>query len=142
LLKKKPVDQAHESVDHTGPVHHGPAAMAVLKSSPELGLQPLWGSRLPGKGRGWKREARGSRFWAHRGSEGGGGEALGVSSLRAGREGKEGRGTSGGRRGWGEPFYRVRGGAGGRVSERNGHRRWCAIMALKVTVFRVESVGE
>jgi hypothetical protein len=46
------------------------------------------------------------------GCEGGGGGALGVGSLDARREGKDGRGgvVRGG--GAGTPFYRVRGGAG------------------------------
>jgi hypothetical protein len=49
--KEKPVDQVHESVDHAGLVHLGPAAMAGLGSSSELILRPLRGSRPPGKGR-------------------------------------------------------------------------------------------
>jgi hypothetical protein len=50
FAKEKLVDQVHESVDRAGPVHHGPAATATLRSSPELGLRPLHGSRSPGKG--------------------------------------------------------------------------------------------
>jgi hypothetical protein len=43
--KGKPVDRA-------GPVHRGPAAIAALGSSPELGLRPLRCPRAPTKGRG------------------------------------------------------------------------------------------
>jgi hypothetical protein len=50
--KEKPVDQVHESVDRAGPVHHGPAAIAALGSSPELGLWLLWCPRAPTEGRG------------------------------------------------------------------------------------------
>jgi hypothetical protein len=46
------------------------------------------------------------------GGEGGGGGALDAVSLRARREGKEGRGRSGAGGGVSLPFYRVRGGAG------------------------------
>jgi hypothetical protein len=59
-------------VDHAGPVHHGSVAIATRGSSPELSLQPLRCPRAPTKGQGRKREARGSRLRAHRGSEGGG----------------------------------------------------------------------
>jgi hypothetical protein len=96
-------------VDHAGPVHHGSAAMAGLGSSLELDLLSLRGSRLPGKGWGRKREARGPDSgltgawkvaeWWRNGSEGSGGEALGVGSLRAGREVKVGWARSRGRRG-------------------------------------------
>jgi hypothetical protein len=50
--KEKPVDQVHESVDCAGPVHRGPAAIAMLGSSLELGLRPLRCQRAPTKGRG------------------------------------------------------------------------------------------
>jgi hypothetical protein len=53
FAKEKLVDQVHESVDRVGLIHRGPAAIAVLESSPKLNLQPLRGSRSPGKGRGW-----------------------------------------------------------------------------------------
>jgi hypothetical protein len=56
-------------MDRTGPVHHGSAAIAAHGSSLELVLRPLRCPRAPTKGRGRKREARGSRFWAHRGSK-------------------------------------------------------------------------
>jgi hypothetical protein len=46
------VDRVHESVDCTGSVHHGPAAIAALGSSPELGLQPLRCPRAPTEGAG------------------------------------------------------------------------------------------
>jgi hypothetical protein len=110
-------------VDHASPFHHGPAAMAGLESSPELGLRPLWGSRSPGKWRGDEEGRTGVPIPGspglgrrHNGGEGGVGEALGAGSLRAGREGKDGRGRSGGRRGcrgallWGQR----RSGAAGR----------------------------
>jgi hypothetical protein len=72
FLEEKPMDQVHTSVDRTGPVHHGPAAIAVHWSSPEFGFWPLRCSRAPTNGQGRKREARGSRFRAHRGSKCGG----------------------------------------------------------------------
>jgi hypothetical protein len=75
FVEEKPVDQVHGSMDRVGPVHHGPAAIAARGSSSELGLWLLRCSRAPTKGRGRKREARGSRFRAHRGSKGGGAAA-------------------------------------------------------------------
>jgi hypothetical protein len=75
FVEEKPVDQVHGSVDRAGPIHHGPTAIAVHGSSPELGLWPLRCPRAPTKGRGRKRDARGSRFWAHHGSECGGAAA-------------------------------------------------------------------
>jgi hypothetical protein len=72
FVEEKPVDQLHGSMDHAGPVHHGSVAIATRGSSPELSLRPLRCPRAPTKGQGRKREARGSRFQAHRGSEGGG----------------------------------------------------------------------
>jgi hypothetical protein len=87
-------------VDHTDLVHHGPTAMAGLKSSPELGLRPLRGSRSSGRGGGGRGKHGGpdSRLTRARKAaerrrndgEGGGGEALDAGSLGAGREGKEG----------------------------------------------------
>jgi hypothetical protein len=50
--KGKPVDQVHEFVDHAGPVHGGLAAIAMLGSSPELGLRPLRCPRAPAEGQG------------------------------------------------------------------------------------------
>jgi hypothetical protein len=72
FVEEKLVDQVHGSVDRAGPVRHGPMAIAAHGSSPELGLRPLRWPRALVKGRGRKREARGSRFQAHRGSDGGG----------------------------------------------------------------------
>jgi hypothetical protein len=46
------VDQVHESVDSAGPVHHGPAAMAGLGRSPELGHSGAQGHRGRGGGPG------------------------------------------------------------------------------------------
>jgi hypothetical protein len=46
------MDQVHESVDRACPIHRGPAAIAVLRSSPELGLWPLRCPRAPTEGRG------------------------------------------------------------------------------------------
>jgi hypothetical protein len=87
-------------VDHAGPVHHGPAAMAGLGSSPELDLRPLRAQGHRGRGGGGREKhggpdsgLTGARKAVERrcnGGEGGGGEALGASSLGAGREGKEG----------------------------------------------------
>jgi hypothetical protein len=109
LLKKKPVDQFHESVDHAGPVHHGPAAMAGLGSLLELGLRPLRAQGHRGRGGGVRGKhggpdsgltgAQKAVEQRRNGGESGGREALGADSLRAGREGKEGWGRSGGRRG-------------------------------------------
>jgi hypothetical protein len=65
FVEEKPVDQVHGSVGHACPVHHGPAAIAVRGSTSELSLQLLQCSRALTKGWGRKREARGSRFWAH-----------------------------------------------------------------------------
>jgi hypothetical protein len=62
FVEEKPMDQVHGSVDHTGPVHHGLAAIAMRGRSLELGLWPLQCPRALTKGRGRKREARGSRF--------------------------------------------------------------------------------
>jgi hypothetical protein len=72
FVEENPVDQVHGSVDRAGPVHHGPAAIATRGSSPELSLRPLRCPRTLTKGRGRKREARGSRFWVHQGSKCGG----------------------------------------------------------------------
>jgi hypothetical protein len=58
--KEKPVEQVHESVDHAGPVHRGPAAIAALGSTPELGLRPLQCPRAPTKG--WGGEGRAGEF--------------------------------------------------------------------------------
>jgi hypothetical protein len=75
--KGKPVDQVHESVDHAGPVHRGPATIAALGSSPELGrssvreLQPRGGGE-----EGWAGELN--------------------DSVAAAREAVEGRLTGGG----------------------------------------------
>jgi hypothetical protein len=52
FVKEKPVDQVHGCVDHAGPVHHGPAAIAACGSSPELGLRPLRCPRAKTKVRG------------------------------------------------------------------------------------------
>jgi hypothetical protein len=46
------VDQVHESVDRAGLVYRGPAAIAALRSSPELGLRALRCPRAPTEGRG------------------------------------------------------------------------------------------
>jgi hypothetical protein len=54
----KHVDKVHESVDRAGPVHHGPAAIAALGSSSELGLRPLRCPRAPTEGRGRGRAGR------------------------------------------------------------------------------------
>jgi hypothetical protein len=75
FVEEKLVDQVHRSVDRAGPVHHGSVAIAACGSSSELSLRPLRCLRDPTKGRGRKREARGSWFRAHRGSEGGGAAA-------------------------------------------------------------------
>jgi hypothetical protein len=66
-------------VDRAGPVHHGPAAIATLGSSLELGLQPLRCLRAPTEGRGRGRAA---------------GELNG--GVAAAREAVEGRHTGGG----------------------------------------------
>jgi hypothetical protein len=68
----KSVNSVHGTVDHADPVHRGPAAIAASPSSSWLGLWLLRRSRSPDEGRRRKREARGSRFWAHQGSKGGG----------------------------------------------------------------------
>jgi hypothetical protein len=135
------VDQVHGSVDHVGPVHHGPAAIAAHGSSPELGLRPLWCPRALTKGRERKREARGSRFRAHRGSEGGDGGALGVGSLRARREGKEGGGGAVGGADVEAPFYGVGGGAGWPGAGEERAARWCAIMAMKAAISEGDRPG-
>jgi hypothetical protein len=41
FVEEKPVDQVHGSVDRTGLVRHGPAAIAARGSSSELSLRPL-----------------------------------------------------------------------------------------------------
>jgi hypothetical protein len=51
------MDRVHESVDRAGPIHRGPAAIAVLGSSPELGLRPLRCLRAPIEGWGRGRAA-------------------------------------------------------------------------------------
>jgi hypothetical protein len=56
--KGKHVDQVHEFVDRIGPVHRGSVAIAALRSSPELGLRPLWYPRAPTEGGGGERWAR------------------------------------------------------------------------------------
>jgi hypothetical protein len=56
--KGKPVDQVRESMDRAGQVHHGPATIAMLGSSTELGLRPLWCLRAPTEGRGRGRAGR------------------------------------------------------------------------------------
>jgi hypothetical protein len=54
FVEEKPVDQVNGSVDHTDPVHHGPAAIVARRSSLELSLRPLWlaGTRRQQLGRG------------------------------------------------------------------------------------------
>jgi hypothetical protein len=109
FAEEKPVDHFHKSVDHAGPAHHGPTAVADLGSSSELSLRPLWGSWSPAKGGGGRGKLGGpdsgligARKAAERrrnDDEVGGGEALSAGSLGVGREGKEGRGRSGRRRG-------------------------------------------
>jgi hypothetical protein len=42
----------------------------------------------------------------------------------------------------GSPFIGSEGERGGQAAERNRRRRWCAIMALKAAIFRVESAEE
>jgi hypothetical protein len=69
---RKSVDSVNRAVDRADLVHRGPAAIAASPSSSGFGLQLLQRSRLLDEGRRRKREARGSRFRAHRGSEGGG----------------------------------------------------------------------
>jgi hypothetical protein len=39
------------------------------------------------------------------------------------------------------PIYKVGGGAGGRASERNWQRRWCAIMGMKAAVSEGDRPG-
>jgi hypothetical protein len=60
FAEEKLVYQVHGLVDHASPVYHGLAATAARGSSAELGLRPLLCPRAPTKGRGRKREARGS----------------------------------------------------------------------------------
>jgi hypothetical protein len=62
----------HGAVDHAVLVHRGLAAISASLSSSELGLRLLRRLRLSDEGRRRKREARGSRFRANRGLEGGG----------------------------------------------------------------------
>jgi hypothetical protein len=72
--KVKPMHRVHESVDCASLVYRGPAAIAALGSSPELGLRPLRCPRAPTEGR--VREPNGG--------------------VAAAREAVEGRLTSGG----------------------------------------------
>jgi hypothetical protein len=92
--KENPVDQVHESVNRAGPVHRGPAAIATLGSSPELGLQPLQCPRA--RPRGWGGEGRAGEF---------------NDGVAAVREAVEGRLTGGGasaRKGGGEGMLRAK----------------------------------
>jgi hypothetical protein len=66
------MDLVHGAVDRTSLVHRGLVAIVVCPSSSELGLRPLRWLGLPDEGRRRERGARGSRFLAHQGSEGGG----------------------------------------------------------------------
>jgi hypothetical protein len=77
------MDLVDGAVDSAGPVNHGPAAIAACWSSSELGLLPLRWPWLPDEGRRRERGARGSRFWAHRGSEGDGASAVKAAVGRA-----------------------------------------------------------
>jgi hypothetical protein len=68
------MDSVHGAVDCTGLVHRGPATIAACPSSLELALRLLRQSGLSDEGLRRERGAQGSRFWAHRGSEGSGAE--------------------------------------------------------------------
>jgi hypothetical protein len=59
------VNLVHGSWTTGTPVHHGLASIADRRSSFEIGLQPLWGSRPMTKGRGGGSGARGTRWAAH-----------------------------------------------------------------------------
>jgi hypothetical protein len=52
------------------PIHYGLASIAGQRSSLELGLWPFWGSRPTTKGRGGGSRAWGTRWAAHRRSDG------------------------------------------------------------------------
>jgi hypothetical protein len=79
--KEKPAYQVHESVDRAGPIHCGPAAIAALGSSPELGLRPLQCPRAPTKGRGRGRMGRRVQRRGCRGLRGCGGASQRQRSL-------------------------------------------------------------
>jgi hypothetical protein len=82
------------SVDRASPVHHGPTAIAALRSSPEVSLRLLWCPRGPTKG--WGGEGRAGEF---------------NDGVAAVREAVEGRLTGGGasaQKGGGEGTLRAK----------------------------------
>jgi hypothetical protein len=91
----KSVDSVHEAVDRADLVHHGLAAIATSPSSSGLGLWLLRWSRSPDEGRRRKREAWGSQFRAHWGSEGSGATTVKAAAVgvpvRGSLEQREGR---------------------------------------------------
>jgi hypothetical protein len=82
------MDSVHGAVDRADLVHCGPTAIAASSSSLGLGLRLLRRSRPLDEGQRRKREARGSWFQAHRGSEGGGGRCASERLSQAKREAK------------------------------------------------------
>jgi hypothetical protein len=69
------MDSVHGAMDRVDPVHREPVAIVASLSSLGLGLRLLRRSRSPDERRRRKREARGSQFRAHQGSEGSGAAA-------------------------------------------------------------------
>jgi hypothetical protein len=94
FVEEKFVDQVHGSVDCTGLVHHGPAAIAARTSSPELSLRRFGVRELQPRGGGG--DGRACEF---------------NDGVAAGREAVEGRLTGGrasARKGGGEGTVRAK----------------------------------
>jgi hypothetical protein len=116
--------------------------MANLGISPELGLQPLWGSRSLGKGREVE-EAAVSTFvgsselgrWGNGGAverDGRRWSVLGEVGVADSGASKEGGGECGDGRGCSSPFYRGREEYGGGVPVKNHS----SLMAAMMPTFR------
>jgi hypothetical protein len=138
------VDSVHGALDHAGPVHRGPVAIASCTSSSKLGLWLLQWSGLPDEGRRRERGARGSWFQAHQAQkaaerwhisgEGGGRESSGVSRSGLKNRARMIRGGAVGVGDAGSPFIGSEGERGDRASEGNGWRQWCGIMVMEAAI--------
>jgi hypothetical protein len=108
-------------VDHAGPVHHGPATIAALGSSPELGLRPLRCPRAPTEGGG---------------EEGRVGEPNG--GVATAREAVE----ASARKGDGEGMVRAKRGSVGGVGGFNCRLEGASMAGLRAPISGIEEGGE
>jgi hypothetical protein len=126
FIEEKPVDQVHGLVDRTGP--SGCSGAREIRPRGEAGREK---HRGPGSGLTEARNAvkavmeeRSARARSGRGERGRSGGAGAVGGADVGR-----------------PFIGSKRERGGRASERNGRRRWCAILAMKVAILEEDQAG-